>query len=137
MFATPQFNYAFRQTGLVFCKCHRYEPAGTMHGLMRVRGFVQDDAHIFCTEDQIASEVADFCALVKESVQAECHDKMLAFWHDRGAAADAKGVKSTTTIQEPSVATGCLQTVITEAKREALAPFGFDDIVVKFSTRPE
>lgn len=62
----PQFNYAFRQTGLVFCKCHRYEPAGTMHGLMRVRGFVQDDAHIFCTEDQIASEVADFCALVKE-----------------------------------------------------------------------
>ena len=59
------------------------------------------------------------------------------FWHDRGAAADAKGVKSTTTIQEPSVATGCLQTVITEAKREALAPFGFDDIVVKFSTRPE
>ena len=49
-----------------------------MHGLMRVRGFVQDDAHIFCTEDQIASEVADFCALVKESVQAECRDKMLA-----------------------------------------------------------
>lgn len=59
------------------------------------------------------------------------------FWQDRGAAADAVGVKSTTTIQEPSVATGCLQTVITEAKREALAPFGFDDIVVKFSTRPE
>ena len=56
-----------------------------MHGLMRVRGFVQDDAHIFCTEDQIASEVADFCALVKE------------IYHD----------------------------------------FGFDDIVVKFSTRPE
>lgn len=49
-----------------FGKCHRYEPAGTMHGLMRVRGFVQDDAHIFCTEDQIASEVADFCHLVKE-----------------------------------------------------------------------
>ena len=68
-----------------------------MHGLMRVRGFVQDDAHIFCTEDQIASEVADFCALVKENVQAECRDKMLAFWHGRGAAADAKGVKSTTT----------------------------------------
>jgi len=43
-------------------------------------------------------EVADFCALVKESVHAECRDKMLAFWHDRGAAADAKGVKSTTTL---------------------------------------
>ena len=37
-----------------------------MHGLMRVRGFVQDDAHIFCTEEQIASEVSDFCDLVKE-----------------------------------------------------------------------
>ena len=69
--------------------------------------------------------------------RAARRDKMLTFGHDRGAAADAKGVKSTTTIQEPSVATGCLQTVITEAKREALAPFGFDDIVVKFSTRPE
>lgn len=67
-----------------FGKCHRYEPAGTMHGLMRVRGFVQDDAHIFCTEDQIAGEVADFCHLVKE------------IYHD----------------------------------------FGFDDVKVKFSTRP-
>lgn len=67
-----------------FGKCHRYEPAGTMHGLMRVRGFVQDDAHIFCTEDQIASEVANFCHLVKE------------IYHD----------------------------------------FGFDDVKVKFSTRP-
>lgn len=49
-----------------FGKCHRYEPAGTMHGLMRVRGFVQDDGHIFCTEEQIATEVSDFCNLVKE-----------------------------------------------------------------------
>ncbi|GHV16026.1 threonine--tRNA ligase [Fibrobacterales bacterium] len=49
-----------------FGKCHRNEPAGTMHGLMRVRGFVQDDAHIFCTEEQIASEVSDFCTLVKD-----------------------------------------------------------------------
>ena len=68
-----------------FGKCHRYEPAGTMHGLMRVRGFVQDDAHIFCTEDQIASEVADFCQLVKD----------------------------------------------------VYADFGFNEILVKFSTRPE
>lgn len=68
-----------------FGKCHRYEPAGTMHGLMRVRGFVQDDAHIFCTEDQIASEVADFCELVKE----------------------------------------------------IYADFGFNQVIVKFSTRPE
>jgi threonyl-tRNA synthetase len=49
-----------------FGKCHRNELAGTMHGLMRVRGFVQDDAHIFCTEEQIASEVADFCELIKK-----------------------------------------------------------------------
>jgi len=49
-----------------FGKCHRNELAGTMHGLMRVRGFVQDDAHIFCTEDQIAGEVKDFCELVKK-----------------------------------------------------------------------
>ncbi|HSQ41829.1 MAG TPA: threonine--tRNA ligase [Fibrobacteraceae bacterium] len=49
-----------------FGKCHRNELAGTMHGLMRVRGFVQDDAHIFCTEEQIAPEVRDFCVLVKD-----------------------------------------------------------------------
>jgi threonyl-tRNA synthetase len=49
-----------------FGKCHRNELAGTMHGLMRVRGFTQDDAHIFCTRDQIASEVADFCGLLHE-----------------------------------------------------------------------
>jgi threonyl-tRNA synthetase len=40
-----------------FGSCHRNEPSGTLHGLMRVRGFVQDDAHIFCTEDQIQDEV--------------------------------------------------------------------------------
>lgn len=68
-----------------FGKCHRYEPAGTMHGLMRVRGFVQDDAHIFCTEDQIATEVRDFCQLIKDMYKV----------------------------------------------------FGFEDIKVKFSTRPE
>ena len=38
---------------------HRYEPSGAMHGLMRVRGFTQDDAHIFCTEDQLADGVPD------------------------------------------------------------------------------
>jgi len=68
-----------------FGKCHRNEPAGTMHGLMRVRGFVQDDAHIFCTEEQIATEVSDFCALVKDFYKV----------------------------------------------------FGFENITVKFSTRPE
>jgi len=47
-----------------FGSCHRNEPSGALHGLMRVRGFVQDDGHIFCTEDQIKSEVTQFNALV-------------------------------------------------------------------------
>ncbi|MCF6304777.1 MAG: threonine--tRNA ligase [Rhodobacteraceae bacterium] len=47
-----------------FGSCHRYEPSGSMHGLMRVRGFTQDDAHIFCTEDQIASETEKFIKLL-------------------------------------------------------------------------
>ena len=47
-----------------FGSCHRYEPSGTMHGLMRVRGFTQDDGHIFCTEDQIESETAKFIELL-------------------------------------------------------------------------
>ena len=47
-----------------FGSCHRYEPSGSMHGLMRVRAFVQDDGHIFCTEDQIQSEVAKFMDLL-------------------------------------------------------------------------
>ncbi|MDB5660039.1 MAG: thrS [Cypionkella sp.] len=47
-----------------FGSCHRYESSGSMHGLMRVRGFTQDDAHIFCTEDQIQSECASFIALL-------------------------------------------------------------------------
>ena len=47
-----------------FGSCHRNEPSGGLHGLMRVRGFVQDDGHIFCTEEQIESEVAAFNALV-------------------------------------------------------------------------
>ena len=63
----------------------RNEPSGTLHGIMRVRGFVQDDAHIICTEEQVAEEVSKFCKLLKK------------VYHD----------------------------------------FGFDDLVVKFSTMPE
>jgi len=47
-----------------FGSCHRYEAHGALHGLMRVRGFTQDDAHIFCTEDQIADECAAFIGLL-------------------------------------------------------------------------
>ena len=68
-----------------FGSCHRNEPSGTLHGLMRVRNFVQDDAHIFCTEDQILSEVIAF------------NDLLFEVYKD----------------------------------------FGFEDVLVKFSTRPE
>ena len=47
-----------------FGSCHRNEPSGALHGLMRVRGFTQDDAHIFCTEEQVESEVADFIKML-------------------------------------------------------------------------
>lgn len=47
-----------------FGSCYRNEPTGALHGIMRLRGFVQDDAHIFCTEDQIISETKQFCTLL-------------------------------------------------------------------------
>ena len=50
-----------------FGSCHRNEPSGALHGLMRVRGFTQDDAHIFCTEDQIKQEVKDFNDMLYKS----------------------------------------------------------------------
>lgn len=68
-----------------FGKVHRYEPSGTLYGLMRVRAFTQDDAHIFCTEQQITAECIQICALI------------LKIYRD----------------------------------------FGFDDIRIKFSDRPE
>jgi threonyl-tRNA synthetase len=68
-----------------FGSCHRNEPSGALHGIMRVRGFTQDDAHIFCTEDQIEAEVADFIVMLQK-----CY-----------------------------------------------ADFGFNDVLVKLSTRPD
>ena len=53
-----------------FGACHRYEPSGALHGIMRVRGFTQDDAHIFCTEAQVPPETAAFVALLR-SVYAD------------------------------------------------------------------
>lgn len=49
-----------------FGQCHRNEPSGSLHGMMRVRGFTQDDGHIFCTEDQLQDECADFTALLQK-----------------------------------------------------------------------
>ncbi len=68
-----------------FGSCHRNEPSGALHGLMRVRNFTQDDAHIFCTEEQIQKEVSEFIDLVFEVYKT----------------------------------------------------FGFDEIIIKLSTRPE
>ncbi|GGX72124.1 threonine--tRNA ligase [Litorimonas cladophorae] len=85
------FNYgqkSYRDLPLRFAEfgsCHRYEPSGALHGLMRVRGFVQDDGHIFCKLDQVTEEVKGFTELLK-SVYAD---------------------------------------------------LGFDDVKVKFSTRPD
>jgi threonyl-tRNA synthetase len=49
-----------------FGQCHRNEPSGSLHGMMRVRGFTQDDGHIFCTEDQLQDECAAFTALLQQ-----------------------------------------------------------------------
>jgi len=51
-----------------FGSCHRYEPSGALHGLMRVRGFVQDDGHIFCTLDQVTDEVK---AVLRDAIGRE------------------------------------------------------------------
>ncbi len=68
-----------------FGSCHRNEPSGALHGIMRVRGFTQDDAHIFCMEEQVETEVADFIVMLQK----------------------------------------------------VYADFGFNDVLVKLSTRPE
>jgi threonyl-tRNA synthetase len=87
-----------------FGHCVRNEPSGTLHGTMRVRGFVQDDAHIMCTEEQIGPEVAKFCRLLKSvyhdfgfdsfivkfSTMPEDHVGDLATWeHAEKALSDA------------------------------------------------
>ncbi|MGM0526675.1 MAG: threonine--tRNA ligase [Pseudomonadota bacterium] len=59
-----------------FGSCHRNEPSGALHGLMRVRGFTQDDAHVFCTEDQVQSEVASCIKMVYETYQTFGFEKV-------------------------------------------------------------
>ena len=61
-----------------FGHCVRNEPSGTLHGIMRVRGFVQDDAHIICTEEQIEAEVAKFCRLLLDVYKDFGFDKHVA-----------------------------------------------------------
>jgi threonyl-tRNA synthetase len=66
-----------------FGSCHRNEPSGALHGLMRVRGFTQDDAHIFCTEDQITSETIAFCNLLQEVYKDLGFEKVRVKFSDR------------------------------------------------------
>ncbi|WP_194755527.1 threonine--tRNA ligase [Aliidiomarina indica] len=87
--------------------CHRNEPSGALHGLMRVRGFTQDDAHIFCTEEQVQEEVAGCIRMVYETYRTFGFDKIVvklstrpekrlgddATW-DRSEAALAEALKS-------------------------------------------
>lgn len=92
-----------------FGSCHRNESSGSMHGLMRVRGFTQDDAHIFCTEDQITAETIAFCDLLKE-VYADFgfHDVRVKF-SDRPevrAGEDATWDKAENALKDAVNATG-------------------------------
>jgi threonyl-tRNA synthetase len=75
-----------------FGSCHRFEPSGALHGLMRVRGFVQDDAHIFCTEAQIVSESVNFCNMLFEIYRDLGFEDVIVKFSDRPpvrAGADA------------------------------------------------
>ena len=66
-----------------FGSCHRYEPSGALHGLMRVRAFTQDDAHIFCTEDQIESETKIFIDLLASIYRDFGFDEFVVKFSDR------------------------------------------------------
>ncbi len=68
-----------------FGACHRNEPSGALHGLLRARAFVQDDAHIFCTEDQITAETVSFCALLMEIYSDFGFEEVTVKFSDRPA----------------------------------------------------
>lgn len=92
-----------------FGSCHRNEPSGSLHGIMRIRGFVQDDAHIFCTEDQITSETVAFCDLLKEVYKAFGFTEIKVKFSDRPpvrAGEDATWDKAEGALKEAVNATG-------------------------------
>jgi threonyl-tRNA synthetase len=68
-----------------FGACHRNEPSGALHGLMRVRAFTQDDAHIFCTEDQVNAETVAFCDLLMSVYKDFGFDEVRVKFSDRPA----------------------------------------------------
>jgi threonyl-tRNA synthetase len=92
-----------------FGTCHRNEPSGSLHGIMRIRGFTQDDAHIFCTEDQITSETIAFCDILKDVYKAFGFTDIKVKFSDRPptrAGEDATWDKAESALKEAVNATG-------------------------------
>jgi len=92
-----------------FGSCHRNEPSGALHGLMRVRAFVQDDAHIFCTEDQITSETKEFCELLLDIYKDFGFEEVVVKFSDRPevrAGDDATWDKAEAALKEATEAAG-------------------------------
>ncbi|MGZ5918403.1 MAG: threonine--tRNA ligase [Hyphomicrobium sp.] len=92
-----------------FGACHRYEPSGALHGIMRVRAFTQDDAHIFCTEDQITAETIAFCDLLKSVYKDFGFTEVVVKFSDRPpvrAGADAIWDKAEGALLEAAKAAG-------------------------------
>ena len=92
-----------------FGACHRNEPSGALHGLMRLRAFVQDDAHIFCTEDQITSETQSFCTLLQSVYKDLGFEDVIVKLSDRPevrAGSDETWDKAERALQDATAATG-------------------------------
>ncbi len=107
-----------------FGACHRYEPSGSLHGLMRVRGFTQDDAHIFCREDQIEDETERFVRLTR-TIHADlgmtAHHIALATRPEIRAGSDAFWDKAEATLLSASRKAG-VEPVIAEGDGAFYAP---------------
>ncbi len=92
-----------------FGACHRNEPSGALHGLMRVRAFVQDDAHIFCTEDQVKSETKSFIELLRRVYGDLGFTDVKVKFSDRPpvrAGSDATWDKAETALKDATAAAG-------------------------------
>ena len=92
-----------------FGACHRNEPSGALHGLMRVRAFTQDDAHIFCTEDQITAETKAFCELLMSMYHDLGFDDVTVKFADRPetrAGSDAVWDKAEEALKDATKAAG-------------------------------
>ena len=92
-----------------FGSCHRNEPSGALHGIMRVRAFTQDDAHIFCTEDQINSESVAFCNLLQDIYADFGFTDVMVKFSDRPevrAGDDATWDKAEKALTEATLAAG-------------------------------